>query len=144
MSNLSQPLYGASFGDAVVRFFKKYARFQGYASRSEYWWAVLAVNLVALVFMIPSIILDIQAETTGSSPSLISGLLSLLMLAFYVAIIVPMLSLTWRRLHDAGYSGLFFFLSFVPFIGGIILLVFTIMPTNQSAHRPEWNDTRGD
>lgn len=47
---LSAPLYGASFPQAVSRFFRKYATFSGRASRSEYWWWVLANTLVAVGF----------------------------------------------------------------------------------------------
>ncbi len=43
---LSQPLYGASIGQAVSRFFKKYATFSGRASRSEFWWWYLVFVVV--------------------------------------------------------------------------------------------------
>ena len=43
------PQPGASFGEAVKRFFQRYAQFSGYASRSEYWWVVLFNSLVGLV-----------------------------------------------------------------------------------------------
>lgn len=46
---LNQPLYGASFMQATKRFFKKYARFSGYASRSEYWFASLFLFLISLI-----------------------------------------------------------------------------------------------
>ena len=46
---LSQPLYGASFVEAVTRFFKKYADFSGRASRSELWWWVLASGIVTTI-----------------------------------------------------------------------------------------------
>ena len=41
------PLYGASFGEAVARFFMKYATFSGRASRSEYWWWALVSGIVS-------------------------------------------------------------------------------------------------
>ena len=46
--DLTLPLYGATFGQAVARFFRSYARFSGRASRSEYWWVQLAVVTVAI------------------------------------------------------------------------------------------------
>ena len=46
---LRRPLYGASFGQAVKRFFKNYANFKGRASRSEYWWAMLFLFLLQIV-----------------------------------------------------------------------------------------------
>ena len=42
---LSRPLYGANFGQAVGRFFRKYATFTGRASRSEFWWVRLFLVL---------------------------------------------------------------------------------------------------
>ena len=46
---LSQPLYGATFMQATKRFFKKYARFSGYSSLSEHWWAYLTLSLLMLI-----------------------------------------------------------------------------------------------
>ncbi|MCL2304252.1 MAG: DUF805 domain-containing protein, partial [Planctomycetaceae bacterium] len=41
-------------------------------------------------------------------------------------LIIPSLAVIVRRLHDAGYSGWMYFISLVPFVGGIILLVFLL------------------
>lgn len=141
--SLSQPLYGANPVQAITRFFKKYARFSGYASRSEYWWAVGMISVITFVLMIPVGVASVQAEITGET-SAVAGLLSMVIFVWYLAIFVPSLSIAWRRLHDAGFSGAFFFLSFIPFIGGIILMVLTIIPTQPSKHMTVWNDTRGD
>lgn len=46
-----------------------------------------------------------------------------------LALIVPNISVTVRRLHDAGYSGWFYLLNFVPYVGGIILFIFTLLPS---------------
>ncbi|SKV78147.1 Predicted membrane protein [Mycobacteroides abscessus subsp. massiliense] len=45
--DLTLPLYGATFGQAITRFFRSYARFSGRASRSEYWWVMLAQTAAA-------------------------------------------------------------------------------------------------
>ena len=49
---LSAPLYGATFGQAIARFFKKYATFSGRASRSEFWWFFLFATVIYLVLNI--------------------------------------------------------------------------------------------
>ena len=54
---------------------------------------------------------------------------------FYVAVIVPTLAVTVRRLHDAGYSGWLVLLNLIPWFGGLILLVFTLMPESPSGAR---------
>ena len=50
--DLTLPLYGAPFGPALSRFFRSYVRFSGRASRSEFWWPVLAWNLVLLLLAV--------------------------------------------------------------------------------------------
>ena len=40
-THLELPLYGASWQEAMRRFFLKYATFRGRASRSEFWWWIL-------------------------------------------------------------------------------------------------------
>lgn len=156
---LSRPLYGATMKQAVVRFFKKYARFSGYASRSEYWFATLALTLVSLVVLIPYFIglsqmtmaMPTDGGRYGELPNIIipqsSAGLFLISLGVLVlmsmATLVPSLAITWRRLHDAGYSGLFYLLCFVPF-GSLVLLVLLCMPSKPYARRPEWDDHTGD
>jgi hypothetical protein len=43
---------------------------------------------------------------------------------------VPNLALTVRRLHDAGYSGWLVLLGLVPYLGGLILLIFAVLPSS--------------
>ncbi|PRZ15620.1 DUF805 domain-containing protein [Nesterenkonia sandarakina] len=50
---LNEPLYGASLGQAIRRFFGKYAHFKGYASRSEYWWIQLFMAVIGGLISIP-------------------------------------------------------------------------------------------
>jgi uncharacterized membrane protein YhaH (DUF805 family) len=52
------------------------------------------------------------------------------MIIFSLAIIVPNLALTVRRLHDAGYSGWLVLLGLVPYLGGLILLIFAVLPSS--------------
>lgn len=105
----SEPLYGASFPQAVLRFFRKYATFSGRASRREYWWWVLANVLVSLAFNL------IGSLTTGT--------------------LIPALALTWRRLHDTDRSGVWFFIVFIPIVGAIVLLVFTLLSARPAGAR---------
>ena len=41
---------------------------------------------------------------------------------------VPTIAVTVRRLHDAGYSGWLYLLTLIPWLGGVILLVFALLP----------------
>ncbi|TXI47329.1 MAG: DUF805 domain-containing protein [Lysobacter sp.] len=89
----------------------KYFNFDGRARRQEYWMFTL-FNIIAIV------ILAIIDSFFGKP--ILQGLYTL-------AIILPSLGVTVRRLHDTGRSGWWILIAFVPFIGGLILLVFTIL-----------------
>lgn len=135
---LNEPLYGATLPEALRRFFKKYATFSGYASRSEYWWVQLVFFIVSLVPMIGLLSVEDEPYTPLSGFSVISLVFAIILT---IAIIVPSLAVTWRRLHDAGFSGALFFLSFIPYLGSFIVLILTILPTKPEARKPQWDDT---
>jgi uncharacterized membrane protein YhaH (DUF805 family) len=142
---LSQPLYGANIGQAVRRFWKKYATFTGRASRSEFWWWFLVSYLVSLVLSVigqavagpqpqPPVAAQSQDEITQyiyavlgwvSKASIISWLWAL-------ATLVGTIALSTRRLHDTNRSGWWYLIAFVPIVGAIILIVFWA-----SAPKPE-------
>lgn len=157
---LSQPLYGATMSQAFVRFFKKYARFSGYASRSEYWFLQLAFFLITIPFTVLMFMGVGSMETTSmtynangtmmyaNSPDLFSSGLFLvtfiLLMLLSLATIVPSLALTWRRLHDAGFSGLIYLIVLVPYVGGLVVFIFTFLGTQVGKRKPEWDDKTGD
>ena len=76
---------------------EKYACFKGRASRREYWTTILIIFITELLVSIPDTIvnLSIRSATNFSLFSTIYG----------IAIFLPALSLTFRRLHDVGRSG---------------------------------------
>lgn len=123
---LDQPLYGATFGQAWSRFWRKYANFTGRASLSEFWKAVLLTNAILLVLFIAVGIVSSQLAAASDSgaplwvPAMIAGSLFSL---FTLAVIVPGWAVGARRLHDTNRSGWWQLIMFVPF-GAIVLLVF--------------------
>ena len=97
---------------AVKTCFKKYFDFKGRARRSEFWWFALFGLLVSTVLsffglMVPAI-------------AYVSSIFTLVM-------IIPLLAALYRRLHDAGHSGLWvllmglliggYFGSFIAMVG---------------------------
>lgn len=138
--DLARPLYGATFGQAVSRFFRSYATFTGRASRSEFWWVQLFMSLIQLV---PTVLIFVGLATLAGantdyptsqqwSPLFVGlGLLILIELAM----IVPILAITWRRLHDGNYPGTFYLFAFIPYVGGIVVLVFTLMKSVPAGRR---------
>ena len=94
-----------TFGESINICFKKYANFDGRASRSEYWWFFLFTFLVSMA--------------TGIISEALSGLFSL-------AVLLPSLAVGARRLHDTDRSGWFLLLWFIPVLGWIVLLIWFI------------------
>ncbi len=99
--------------------FENYANFKGRARRSEYWYFVLANALISIVLIfLGGIIGGIFGDgVTG----LIIGY-SLFGL-YTLATIIPYLAVIVRRLHDVNKSGWFYFISLIPAVGSIWLLV---------------------
>ena len=96
---------------------KKYAVFSGRARRKEYWFFVLFNIIIglALTFIDFSTgLYDVESEI---------GLLSSL---YSLAVLVPSIAVTIRRLHDTSRTGWWFLIAFVPIIGVIVLLVFMV------------------
>lgn len=146
---LQRPLYGASFGQATKRFFKNYANFKGRASRSEYWWAQLFIFLIELVplalYIIGLVMMganfvavegsDVAAVESGLGTGialLTIGLILLIVIG--LAVLIPSLAITWRRLHDSNLAGPFYFLALTS-VGAIIVFVMTLLPSKPMGRR---------
>ena len=92
-----------------IQVLTKYAEFNGRARRSEYWYFVLFNVLIStFIFLI----------------SFVIGLWGILSLLYSIAIFIPVIAVSVRRLHDTGRSGWNLLLAFIPLIGAVILLVF--------------------
>ena len=129
------------FVDSVKRAFSQYAKFDGVASVAEYWWFVLFNAILGGVLYFLAIVLAIGAAAGGGDEEAagVSGGIVLLILGLYgLAVLLPNLGLTIRRLHDAGYSGFFILLNFVGL--SIVTLVLCIMPSKPAAWNPSWRD----
>src|SRR3954447_5434423 len=110
---------------------KKYAVFSGRARRKEYWMFFL-FNLILYVVLA---LIDGLMGTFSPQAGLgvLSGLYSL-------AVLMPIIAVTVRRLHDTGRSGWWILIALVPFIGGIVLLVFMLLSSdgpNPYGERPD-------
>lgn len=112
--------------DAYREFWLNYANFGGTATRSDYW-------LFVLMQMIVTFVMGLIAGSSGGS--MIGRLVFMIvMLIYWLACMVPMLSLTVRRLRDAGIHWAFIFIQFIPVIGGIAMLIFICMPSKPYAY----------
>lgn len=117
------PSYAGSW-NPIVAFktcLKRYCQFSGRASRSEYWFFVLANLLIYVSLQILSALLG--AMLGEDSIIAVAFIFTVAQFVLQLGLLLPGLSVLVRRLHDTGRSGWWFFISWIPFIGGIWLLV---------------------
>ncbi len=105
----------------------KYAQFKGRAGRGEFWQFVLVNFVISIVFQIL-----VTVAGQGSTLALVfSGILGL----YSLAILVPGLAVSVRRMHDIGKGGGWIFISAVPIIGAIWYIVLCVKEGEPTANR---------
>jgi uncharacterized membrane protein YhaH (DUF805 family) len=120
-----------SFGTALKAFWSNYRNFKGRARRSEYWFIQLflvATNLAAAVVDLALMDGDVDRFIANGGGGIVG-------LIWILATIVPALAVLIRRLHDTNRSGWWALIGFVPFIGAIVILVFTVSDSDQGENR---------
>ena len=133
---LDAPLREASFGQAFVRFWKKYVTFHGRASRSEFWWWFLANAIIGgLLYSFSYTVGAPVVVNDNGVPQLVYGVAHLPYTLWGLATFIPWLALSWRRLHDTNRSGAWWFIGIVPIVGWIILLVFFVQRPDPAGAR---------
>jgi len=127
-----------NFIDAVKLFFLRWKDFSGRSSRSEFWWAQLAIVLMYILF-IGSIVYTASAYGSnvllGYLPVLLTSLL-------VIAAIIPTWAVTIRRLHDRNMSGwyclLFNLCNTIPvinFVSIIAMIVIYCLPSTNGFNK---------
>ncbi|MGC6401687.1 DUF805 domain-containing protein [Sphingomonas sp. FW199] len=107
---------------------KRYADFQGRSRRKEYWMFFLG-------YLIVTILLAVFGGIFGSTGDGASGLFLILFGIFVLAIFIPALAVQVRRFHDQDRSGWFVLLNFIPYVGGLIVLVFMVLEGTRGPNR---------
>ena len=125
-----------SFQEVVTKVLKEnYVNCEGRARRYEFWMFVLFEFIVGVV--------------VGFIVGLLIRLLGIQSLSFLIYVpdlvfLCPSISLFVRRLHDTGKTGYYIFLVSIPFIGGIILLIFmctdSVPETNEYGPSPKYGN----
>jgi uncharacterized membrane protein YhaH (DUF805 family) len=114
------------FGDAVRGAVRNIFTYYGRASRSAFWWFAL---LEVIAYLIVSWISDV---------STVAGIIVDIVVA--LPMILAGIALAVRRLHDGNRTGWWWWIGFIPVVGGIILLVFYLLPGTPGPNR--YNVTR--
>lgn len=124
---------------AVRTCFRKYFRFAGRATRSEYWFFQLFQVLVALgvigFIMLMFSIYSLNPYQNGEWTVVTAQIAAIAFFAFMLAVFFPTLSVLIRRLHDIGQSGWMYWLSLIPFVGGVIVFILTLQPSEPYRNR---------
>ena len=115
--------------NAYKNFFKGYVDFTGRSTRSEYWW----IWLTNMILLVPfySAYFKVLANPRNEAALMALGGIAIIYMIFGLALILPMLALTVRRLRDAGFHWALIFVIFIPMVGPLALLALLAMPTKQ-------------
>jgi uncharacterized membrane protein YhaH (DUF805 family) len=109
---------------------RKHAVFSGRFRRKEYWYFALFVVLISIVLTVIDSPIGAYHRSTGV------GLLSSI---FTLAILIPNISVSVRRLHDIDRTGWWVLISLVPLIGFIVLLIFHVQDSTPGPNRDDPN-----
>jgi uncharacterized membrane protein YhaH (DUF805 family) len=111
------------FAEAIKSFWSNYATFKGRARRSEYWFIQLFLVLTNLAVAA----IDLALMNGDVDRFIANGGGGIVGLIWILVTIVPALAVLVRRLHDIGRSAWWLLIGLVPFVGTIVLLVFTVL-----------------
>ncbi len=101
---------------------KKYAVFSGRARRKEYWYFELFNTIIVFVLAF------IEGFATGNDYSVFAILYNL-------AVLLPSIGVSIRRLHDTGRSGWWILIGLIPLIGAIILLFYVVSDSQEGTNQ---------
>lgn len=99
---------------------KNYVTFDGRARRTEYWMFILFNCII-------SIVLSLLDGVLGTTP--------LLSAVYSLAVLLPSIAVSIRRLHDTDRSGWWLLIALIPLIGAIVLLVFFCLEGTRDGNR---------
>ena len=118
-----------SFLSAVRTCLAQYASFRGRARRSEYWFFTLFVVLTNLLGS------ALKAALANAAPENAVIIFALVFDLLYLALLLPHLAVTTRRLHDTDHSGWWILIGLIPVIGTIIVLIWMCTPGDDGPNR---------
>jgi len=112
--------------DMALQPFRKYFEFKGRARRKEYWLFYLFITVLILALSYLDAVLGLMNYETGA------GVLSAL---FSIAVFIPSITVSVRRLHDINKSGWWYLILLIPLVGIIVFLIFACMPGTNGSNR---------
>jgi uncharacterized membrane protein YhaH (DUF805 family) len=114
----------------------RYFDFSGRSRRLEYWMFSLFYTLVCLVFIMLIIAGFASGDWNGGGdPGPLAWLGIGGMVLFILVSLIPALAVAVRRFHDQDLSGWMYLLSFIPYVGWLILMVFMFIDGTRGDNR---------
>ena len=146
-----------TFGEAIKSGFRNMFKFTGRASRTEFWYFILFYAIVfytlgiVLSFLTPFVMLKAKIPVTPQASLMIVGFIAFIL-------IIPLVSITVRRLHDSERKGAWVLAYLLPMIIAIIVVTFSLFNlsigekketetatyTNPAEYYNRYTDTDGD
>lgn len=108
---------------------KRYAQFDGRSNRREYWMFQLLQTMILIV------LIGISVAADFAYIEVVPTIMGVLLVGVILACFVPNLAVTIRRLHDTDKSGWFLLVGAIPLVGGIVMLVFLVLPGSPGENR---------
>lgn len=131
-----------TFGQAIRNALSVYDHiFDGRAPRSAYWWLMVPILLIYVVMMVFMATIVPFTQPDGSLggaavvPIIFGAIVYLAAMVYGLVMMIPMMVITGQRLHDTNRSAWWILISLVPFIGGIILIVFLTLRGTRGDNR---------
>lgn len=106
-----------------------YADFKGRATRKEYWSFISAYIILVIII---GFFIDFFSAL---HLAILSGVFLGLFILFTLAVFVPSLALSIRRIHDMGQSGWWYLIALIPYAGSIVLVVFFCLPSEKGHNK---------
>ncbi len=120
--------YVVSCGQAWKYYWKGYVDIGGRSSRSEFWWAGLILAMITIGY-------NFVWGFIVSAIPILNIPFMVLWWAFSAGTFLPTMMLSVRRLHDIGWCGAWIFINLIPVVGPILMLIFTLLPSEPCANR---------
>ena len=111
---------------------KLYADGKGRAGVAEYW----SFTLVTYLLYIPlALLMGTGTDGATGEPNALGIVASLALVVVALGLIIPMITVSVRRLHDIGLSGWLYLLVFVPLLGGLFLFICSLIPSSDKPNK---------
>jgi uncharacterized membrane protein YhaH (DUF805 family) len=121
-----------------LKVLKQYVDFSGRARRKEYWMFTL-FNVIIMVVLsaVDGLVFGSGSFAGNTDPGSVSASVNLGVLTtiYVLAVLLPSLAVSVRRLHDTDRSGWWLLILLVPLIGAIVFLVFMLLDSQPGENR---------